>query len=48
MDRAKGSKLFSHINARLKVAERVILPRGTAFLHINGAFIIKVHLIRHS
>ena len=43
----KGSKRFSLINARLKFASRVILLRGTAFLHINGAF-IKLHLIRHS
>ena len=47
MCRAKGSKLFSHINAHLKFAGRVILPRGTASLHIKGAF-IKLHLIRHS
>ena len=43
----KGSKRFSLINAHLKFARRVILLRGTAFLHINGAF-IKLHLIRHS
>ena len=43
----KGSKRFSLINARLKFARRVILLRGTAFLHINGAF-IKLHLIRHN
>ena len=47
MYQAKGSKLFSHINASLKFAGRVILPHGTALLHINGAF-IKLHLIRHS
>ena len=45
--RAKGSKLFSHIKVHLKFAGRVILPRGTASLHIKGAF-IKLHLIRHS
>ena len=47
MCRAKGSKLFSHINAHLKFAGRVILPRGTASLHIKGAF-IELHIIRYS
>ena len=47
MYQAKGSKLFSHINASLKFAGRVILPHGTALLHIDRAF-IKLHLIRHS